>query len=216
MNSQSYLDEFEVVLTKEDPYERIEELCQLDSPFRYSLGWRKFKNGYFMKCNLFINNDKVSSVSHFIQDLDYIKARDQIIAKLLYTNGISPLEFTEHSVCDEEVLLGENSTDLVISSDRVEELLQSALDELLPNDLETDTQLKESSIISEITKHLTPDEVLQNAPILSFVETAFASLPDGDAKNQALGYLSMFAGMAQSSNVQKKSSSLTEEINDIE
>jgi len=205
----NYTEDFEVRLTEVDPLKRIKELCNDNSPFSYTFSWWKFKNGHFMTCKLLLAGTQVAEVSHFFQDVDKQTALSQIVAKLLYGTGLSPLERIE----DSDIAVEDNLQD-------IDDLLKGALDELAPDETflqesvaSLSSTIEESNpIIAELSRHLTPEQMQQNSGILSFVGSAFASLSDDSAKNQTLGLLSMFAGMTQAQN----SKALTEEINDIE
>jgi hypothetical protein len=205
-SKNSCTEDFEVRLTELDPIKRLEELCRDSSPFKYAFSWWSFKNGHFMTCKLLLQGTQVAESSHFFQDVDKETALSQIVAKLLYSTGLSPLESIAQESDNNEL-------------QEIDDMLRGALDELAPDDSYTESlpgtssAVEESNpIIAELSRHLTPEQMHQNSGILSFVGSAFASLSDESAKNQTLGLLSMFAGMTQSSNAK----ALTEEINDIE
>ena len=207
-SKNSCTEEFEVRLTELDPIKRLEELCRDSSPFKYAFSWWSFKNGHFMTCKLLLQGTQVAESSHFFQDADKETALSQIVAKLLYSTGLSPLE---------SIALDPQETNSELQE--IDDMLRGALDDLAPDDSVyeslpgTSSAVEESNpIIAELSRHLTPEQMQQNSGILSFVGSAFASLSDESAKNQTLGLLSMFAGMTQSSNAK----ALTEEINDIE
>lgn len=194
-------DDYDIVLTKEEPYERLEELCTTQSPFVYSYSWSKFRNGYFMKCTLRLKTGgKVGVAYHFVPEEDINRAKNIIASKLLYNVGLSPLEFEPSSN-------GGTQND-------VDDMLESVLAEIpaIPQFSQSSQSSQSTSnpLLDAISQHLTPEQLSQFSGVLAPALDTFSSF-DETKQQTALGFLNSFMGQMPSSSSKK-----TEEISDLE
>lgn len=187
------MESYKIVLTKEEPDERLDELCGDASPLTYAFSYHKFQNGYFMKCVLKINLYKVASVTHFVAEDDLDKAKKTVASKLLYSVGLSPLDFPNSSS----------------QSETVDDMLQNVLDELPPQ--EEAEEVNENSLLATLSQHLTSDQLDQYSGLISSATSTFATL-GSDGQQQAMNLLSRLMSSMPSSSSQIK----TEEIDDLE
>lgn len=188
------MESYKIVLTKEEPDERLDELCEGASPLRYAFSYHKFQNGYFMKCVLNVGVYKVASVTHFVAEDDLVKAKKTVASKLLYSIGLSPLDFPNSSC----------------QSETVDDMLQNVLDELPPQE-EDGEEVDENSLLSTLSQHLTSDQLNQYSGLISSATSTFATL-GSDGQQQAMNLLSRLMSSMPSSSSQIK----TEQIDDLE
>lgn len=238
-------DDYNIALTEEDPLKRLDELCAAPSPFKHSFSWWKFQNGYMMSCTLYVGLGKAAKVSHFVPGTSLDTARHVIASKLLYTIGLSPLE----SACGEDAEVAvEGTSENADDFSTVDDVLMGVIDELTSgassasnapdasnsspssNDQTIETA---NPIIAQLCNHLTPEQLRTHSGLVAMAGSAFSSLPDEAAKQQALNLFTTFASsleggslpnLAAFSNLagfgagssSTKPLKITEEIHDLE